>query len=419
MRGLSRNPAVPGTLLRRLVDECPGEVLTYLKSRPKWTDEQFDALADHPDAEVRAALAEAGDATPEQRARLVEDPAYSVLYTLVEGPMRFGLRFTEPEPPLPAWAYHRLIERDPRLRDDVAMSWWAPPELREGPRPSRFDPEEPHLDREAAEAAAASGDDWARAQAADNPSLPADLVARLAADPSPGVRLRVSMRQELSEEERAAIDYRVGPEDRIRPARWATVTRDPHEQRRCVYSAHIGLRRSVACNPSLSADLVAVLATDDDFAVRLLLCENHAGVPSDTVLHAYLEARTITRGRLLSHPALERVGLARLADSPNPGARCLAVLDPEASPQLVERLSHDPEPVVRAWAASDPRLSPERVLELYDDPSTTEAAAASPHLPVPVMERILADAATLRDEKAEGRPAVYLGNWDPDNLPDD
>ena len=54
------------------------------------------------------------------------------------------------------------------------------------------------------------------------------------------------------------------------------------------------------------------------------------------------------------------------------------------------------------------------MLELFDDPLTTEEATANPHLPVPIMERVLADAATLADEQTEGRPAVYLGNWKPD-----
>jgi hypothetical protein len=74
----------------------------------------------------------------------------------------------------------------------------------------------------------------------------------------------------------AAIDHHVGRADRITPARWAVETRDPDEQARCARSAHIGLRRSVACNGRLPAGLIALLASDDDFAVRLLLCERHA-----------------------------------------------------------------------------------------------------------------------------------------------
>jgi hypothetical protein len=423
LRGLARNPAIPGTLLRRLVDERFTEVRFYLSLRGEWSDEQFEALADHPDPNVRTELAEAIHVTPEQRLRMVEDPEFTVLCALVEGPTTFDLPFTTREPLLPEWAYHRLIERDARLRDVVATSGWVPWELRVRLRPTLASApapvEESPLDRGEAEASAGSQNAWTRAGAAADPRLPADLVARLAADPSADVRLAVSMRPELSEEQRAAIDYRVAPADRITPARWAVLTRDPQEQRRCVYSAHTGLRRSVACNPSLSPDLIAVLATDDDFAVRLLLCENHADVPAETVLDTYLRARTMTRGRLLQHPALERVGLAGLAESADPGARCLAQLDPEAAPELVERLSHDPHPAVRTSVAADPRLSPGRVLELFDDPLVTGQAAASPHLPTVVMERILADAGTLDEEEVEGTPTVYLGNWKPDELPAD
>lgn len=150
------------------------------------------------------------------------------------------------------------------------------------------------------------------------------------------------------------------------------------------------------------------LPTDEDFAVRLLLCENHADVPGETVLAAFLEARTLSRGLLLDHPALRRLGLARLADSSDPCARCLVVLDPDASPELLGRLSHDPHPAVRASTADDQRLSPARVLELLDDLATTECAAASPHLPIHIMERILADAGTLdlaRRRRESGRTA--------------
>ena len=135
------------------------------------------------------------------------------------------------------------------------------------------------------------------------------------------------------------------------------------------------------------------------------------------MLATYLEARTLSRGLLLEHPALRRRGLARLADSSDPSARCLVVLDPDASPELVERLSHDAHPAVRASTADDQRLSLARVLELFDDPPTTEGAAANPHLPIHVMERILADTGTLADERMEGTPTVYLGNWEPNELP--
>ena len=240
-------------------------------------------------------------------------------------------------------------------------------------------------------------------------------MAALATDPSPYVRLAVSMRPELSEEERAAIDYHVAPEDRLTPLAWAYTTTDPDLLRRCVHSAHVGLRRSSACNPHLTADLVTALAADDDFAVRLLLCENHAGVPGELVLRTYLEARVITRSDLLHHPSFPRAGLARLADSANWDARKLVALDPAASATLIERLSHDEHPTVRSWMAGDRRLSRDRLVELFDDPQTTEAAAANPNLPVDLMERILADAVGFPGPPDDA--AIILGARSPSSVP--
>ena len=114
--------------------------------------------------------------------------------------------------------------------------------------------------------------------------------------------------------------------------------------------------------PDLTPDHIRVLEDDDDFAVRLLLCERHSGVTHAAVLNTYLEATTATRGRLLDHPSFQRIGLAQLAESPDPWARALVVRDPAAAPQLIKRLSHDPRPEVRNSTAGDPRLSPSRVL---------------------------------------------------------
>jgi hypothetical protein len=121
----------------------------------------------------------------------------------------------------------------------------------------------------------------------------------------------------------------------------------------------------------------------------LLLCENQEAVPTDLVVRTYLEARVITRGRLLSHPAIIDADLTRYADSPHWGARALVVLDRHAPADLIERLSRDEHPGVRSWVAGDARLSHQRLLELFEDPETTAAAAANPNLPVELMTAIL------------------------------
>ncbi len=365
--------------MRRLVDEHRDALTWPHLDREVWTDEQFDVLATHPDDQVRAWLARSLHSSPDQRVRLVEDSSTLVLLALAEGPDTFLLSAWtwSPPPALPAWAYRRIGERDSRLLL-----------LAGGPGPSAA-PAEPAWDPQLAAELAVSENALTRSRIAADPRLPADLVTVLAQDPEHLVRLAVSMRPELTEQQRAAIDHHVGPEDRIQPAGWAVDTTDPEEQRRCAESAHLGLRRSVACNPHLGADLIAVLAGDPDFAVRLLLCERHPDVPPETVLGVYLESGTMTNFRLPGHPAFPRAGLARLAGSPDPRARALAVRDPGASPELVDRLSRDDDRIVRARAAADPRLPVDRLGELLDDRYTAASAAANPRLPIPVMHRIL------------------------------
>ncbi|MEV0570019.1 hypothetical protein [Dactylosporangium sp. NPDC050588] len=395
------------------------EVGFDLEARSVWTDEQVDVMVTHPQAQVRRVLAQAHHVRPEQRDRLVDDPDDFVRRLLAEGPQPFRLWIEEPEPALTVRGYERLIERMPRAVDLIEGSPYVPHELRERlwPAGPGADPDREPLTRAAAETMVAAGRPYTRTQAAAHPELPADLVERLAADPDHGVRLAVSMRPELTEEQRAAIDYRVGPEDRIQPAEWARRTRDPEVQRRCAASAHIGLRRSVAMNRQLAVDLVAVLARDADFAVRLLLCESQAAVPAETVIATFLEARTMTKERLLQHPAIRRDSLAHLADDPDPRRRAFTVYDRAVPADVIERLSHDPEPVVRGWCAGDARLSPGRVLDLFDDPFSTGGAAANPRLAVTAMRKIIDDAASLHDEQPPKDMTVYLGNWSPDNLP--
>lgn len=226
---------------------------------------------------------------------------------------------------------------------------------------------------------------------ARNPTFPADLASRLADHEQPAVRLAVSARPELSEEERAAIDWEVGPEDRLDTLRWVWDARkDAEVMRRCATSAHTWLRRSAAVCPELPVDCVQLLAGDEDFAVRLLLAEFHPEAPPELLLDLYLHGTHRAVSMLTAKPRFPAAGLAaRFARTPDPRARALAVRDPDATPELVERLSHDPAPEVRATAARDPRLPVRRLVELLEDPRAGSAAAANPSLPVAEMTALL------------------------------
>ncbi|MCP3781888.1 hypothetical protein NLX85_00695 [Micromonospora sp. A3M-1-15] len=454
VRGVAGNPATPPELLVRMLDHrTAGQaVLIFRADLP---DEVCRAAAAHPDVPIRLSLADSWHATPEQRALLVDDPHPTVRTALAAGPDVFR---ATPDP-LPEPTYARLAA-DPvrRVREAVADSWQCPASVRAGlvddPDPvvrisayARWaDPPEEvtdrlladpdpdvrraaarracrrrpallaevldaawsdgwhlaavavdaPLDRASAERLARHDDTGVRAAVAENPHLPRDLVDELVVDPDPTVRLRLSLRPGLTEAERAAVDYRVRPTDRLSPARWVLDRRDdPDALDEAVGSAHVGLRRSAAYSPHLRPDQVARLAADEDFAVRLLLCENHDGVPGDVLLATYLEAQVITAGMLVGRPNFPRVGLARLADSADPRARMLVRHDPEAPADLIDRLSRDPDAHVRSSVAADPRLHLDRLAELLDDPATAGAAARNRNLPAELIERILAEAGIL------------------------
>ncbi|MFD7446055.1 hypothetical protein [Streptomyces sp. NPDC059909] len=235
---------------------------------------------------------------------------------------------------------------------------------------------------------------------AGNPTLPAGLVKRLATDADPKVRLHVSARPELPEEQRAAIDWTVGPEDRLGTLDWVWEAREvPDVLRRCATSAHVWLRRSAAVCPGLPADMVELLAGDEDFAVRLLLAEYHPEPPAELLLDLYLHGTHRAVGMLVTRPAFPTTGLApRFADAPDPRARALALRDPDATAELVDRLSHDPENEVRAAAARDPRLPVPRIRELLAEPGTAYSAAANPALPVADMLGLLERAGVPQEQ---------------------
>ncbi|MFH9611857.1 LRV domain-containing protein [Streptomyces sp. NPDC017448] len=451
--GLARNPAAPEAVLLRILNGAEGRLRSSVFERAEVPDAVCDAAASHPDREVRGYLAAGAGASGAQRARLAGDPDPWVRRLVAAGPEVHG-RWRRADP-LPDEVCARLArdgDRGVRARlgmfapvpDEVGALLLADPEAevrasalyhwRGAPdamvRPLLDDPD-PAVRRAAghvtgvvpgsaaeileqvaaadsgwerretaagavltdrlAERLYATGDEDVRQGLAANPGLPDRLVRALASDTSPAVRLAVSLRPELTEEQRTAIDHHVGPDDILRPPPWVMRSLDdPVLMRACAESAHLGMRRFAAYSPHLPGDLVARLAADDDFVVRMLLCENHPEAPGELLLETLLASPFITRFDQLDRPRFPRVGLARFADSPDPGARLLVARDPEAPAELIEQLSHDPSAGVRGVMARDARLPVARLLELLHEPETAEAAAEGPALPLAAMESVLA-----------------------------
>ncbi|MEU6805815.1 hypothetical protein [Streptomyces neyagawaensis] len=447
IQGLALNRAASAGVLLRLMRPEAKAAWFLLCRRTGLPAAVVDAFVTHPDWRMRASFAQSEGASAADRARLVDDTDRRVLLELAHGPTPYRAAAE----PLPDAVYTRLLTAaDPEVRGTAALSPSIParvlaghtghddPGVRTGVcrawdaltpadrealladpdaavraaaarRACRTDPAHTDgvlaamtpvhrreilagacLPRATAERLMDLDDPYDRQTLAGNPSLPPDLVARLAADPEHEVRRAVSARPELTEEQRAAVDHSVRRSDALRPLGWVlALDGDSDALRACAASAHRWLRRSAAVHPALPADLVERLAEDEDFVVRLMICEYQPDAPAGVLLRTVLEWDGRSVHDLVRLPQFPGKGLARYADHEEPRLRRLAVQDPDASPEVIERLTRDEAVWVRRAAASDPRLTRDRIEELLRDPDTAWPAASNPRLAEADMHRLL------------------------------
>lgn len=392
MEAVARNSGAPAEVLLRLVAPQAEPSWFALTSRDL-PGELIDAILVHPDVALRKALAQSGYVQAEQRARLVDDPEPRVRGALAFGP-EIGRQTAQP---LPEEIQRRLLT-DPSARVRTLAGWspyLAPHLWEEFVAPTEPGPE--ILDGEAIERGLAAADEREREALAWNVSVTKDRIKALATDPAHRVRLAYASRHDLTEDERAHIDYHVGPTDRVEVAAWLKESKDPAVIMAGVRSANLLLRRTAAYNRNLPPEGVELLSRDPDYIVRLLLCENHSGIDSEIVLQTYLACDFVTAGSLLAHRDFPARGLAeRFADDPDRDRRWLVSLDPDTDPGTLVRLVEDPDEWVRTSIIAHPNLPQDVLLACHADPATRIAALRNPGLPSALLHQALDEAGVPR-----------------------
>ncbi|MEV7078329.1 Mucin-2 [Streptomyces sp. NPDC093516] len=446
--GVARNPALPTALLLRLLafDHGGDGPPRHAVRRAGLPEPAVAVILAHPNPGARIDFAMSTRAEPAHRARLVDDPSPKVRAALAYGPEWREPRtkaaplpddvcarlLGDPDPSVraalldspclaPSFTGSLATHRDPAARRSATRVWerltpdertalLADPEpevrraaaLRECPCDARLTAELLRDEESAAEALRRGRLRRADAERcvaerthlpalAGNPSLPADLVERLAVDPDEAVRLAVSLRPELDETRRMSIDFTVGPFAR-EDVEWVRHgLADPEMLRRAAASAHPLLRRAAARSPHLPPDLMRLLARTRDPLVEDLLSTHHPDTPEEVLMRVYARlGGTFSAWMAETHPRFPREGLAeRFADHPDGTFRRLAVRDPAATPALIERLSHDPAVRTRQAAAGDPRLPLHRLREALHIPELASSAGANPALPHDDMAAVL------------------------------
>ncbi|MFE2853879.1 hypothetical protein ACFXJO_22470 [Streptomyces lavendulae] len=357
------NVELPTELTVRLASSPEARVRMHAIGLPGLPEETRLSLAEDPHPRVRARAISPWSwprLRPEVRASAEADSDPWVREA-VEGAAHVDV-------PLATTLADFLAEPDERRRDDAAYR--------------------ARLDADLAVHLVAHDDSSLRRGAAWNPHVPTALALTLTADPEPSVRFALSLRADITEEQRSAIDYTV-PEGRHEAPAWVQERfGDPDALRELAASSHVLLRRAVTCAPELPADVVERLAVDEDYFVRLMLCENdHA--PHELLVEMYADWKGLSSGMLANRRNFARPGLVRYADDPNYRLRLAALSDPEATPELVEQLTHDPNDTVRGHAAADPRLPLARLIELLGRNHMPSTAAWNPALPTELMHGLL------------------------------
>lgn len=411
---------LPDALVERLLETGDPDIAVALDS-PRQSETTRRRIAEHPDVEVRCA-----------KRRFVEES--------VESSIRVGMRVMPSELAEyagPGGLIGLVRHEDPVLRATVAGTWEAMPvavrrELLADPDPRvrkaaagyphAAAPADLHavlLADDATRRNVASyatltasavreclaGEEELRAEVAINPTLPAEARDRLAEDPSPYVRSRVVLRQDLPEERRRRLHAALLAEceaefgevmialTMLDHAQLPWLPARPLAERIAHLDSPIPcFRRCAARSADLPTDVVQRLYTHEDPAVQRIVARR-ADTPGDVLERLVSEHGESAKDQpdLTEHPNFPPEAFVRLAKAGDPRRRVLAAKGPDLPAEVLASLARDTAAFVRAAAARHRRITPSLVETLLTDDSldVAEAAGANPALPVGRMRALL------------------------------
>lgn len=334
-------------------------------------------MAADPDPAVRAAVADAWWERPVD--------VHVALLTDAEPAVRAAAA-RRGQPPVPV-ELHVSCLSDPATRAHVAHFVQLTPELGMNLATAR--------------------NDEVRGAAARNPTLPAEAVARLVADPDPMVRAIIAQHrlvdaqtrdrlyEQLAEEVKAgSVAAEAALEWNFLEPDW--VCEEPLPAR-LVYleSPHVVFRRALARSRDLPPEAWQRLDVDPDWRVRRYAAMRPDVPPSvlERLVREYGDGGPFRPG-LVEHPNFPREVLLSFVDAAEPRLRRLALHDTGLPRPLLVRLVTDPDTHVRRTAAGHSGLDEELLTVLLADEDTDVVAnaAANEALPVWWMYQILSAA---------------------------
>ncbi|WP_326718491.1 hypothetical protein OHT59_02470 [Streptomyces sp. NBC_00243] len=396
LAGLALNPSAPEDVLLRLLADGPSAVRMVLCRDRVLPDVVVDAVVEHPDRYTRSFFARNPHVDPAQRVRLLEDPDWFVRAHFAEGPR---VPFPARPRPLPDEAVVHMINT---YEGEHLGSFNFYRQISLGLRRSM--PTHP-----VAKVRGWGLNGWRQ--------LPADTRAALLADPDDEIRERAH--RFLREEDPAWVESEL-------PARSCHARTDMllHQALSrtvvdSVLTAPAGPedKAMIAKNPSLPADVVALLAADPDPEVRGTIAHRADLGPSERRA-LVADPDPDVRRRVAYRADLGPAERGALAVDPEPRVRLAVSVHPALSeeeragiayevpmdqdfvlryvpevprdPETVRRHAHSGHPLLRREAAVDPALPPDLVelLAVDDDLGVRVLLAQNhPHAPAPLLLR--------------------------------